>query len=859
VGWTSGAGTDYDSDGCQDGTAEETDDDNDGVLNDDPDACPQGNLGWTSTPGTDYDGDGCEDGTAEETDDDNDGVANGSDGCPQGNLGWTSTTGTDYDSDGCQDGTTEETDDDNDGVVNTSDGCPQGNLLWTSTTGTDYDSDGCEDGTVEETDDDNDGVINDNDGCPQGELGWTSDGTNDHDSDGCKDDTEDSDDDNDGVADGSDSCATGDTGWTADGTTDYDSDGCKDDTEDLDDDNDGVADDHPDLCPKGELGWTSDATTDHDGDGCKDATEDTDDDNDTILDDGDSSGTPGDNTCASGATTGCDDNCPLDPNADQADGDGDGVGTACDNCPAVSNVDQIDLDADGIGDACDSSIDTNGNNCVVPRTLALDASESGDTTSATLTNAFSVGACPDLGGGATNDGGKDEVWSFTPTATGEYVVTLTPTTNNLFLYAFSDSACGDAECFGTKDGAGAGAAETLTLGVVAGQTYYIVVDSAAGAEDTYGISMTQSCGPPPAITELFISEYVNAGQERQAIEIFNGTSGTINLAGYTLRQGKDGGALDSATVPYNLGDHDLAPGATWVVCRDGGHTVDDAQAGTCDDIPTANTMDMTGDDAIALTLNDGTVLDIVGVAGAGDPGNGWDVAGTTEGTDRHTLVRKSTVFSGTTDWAASAGTTVENSQWIVFPDETLSNLGSHTLATTDCPVLGTAATSTAVTAGTNSGSEVVVSCMDGYAAVGIHGETGTNADAIALDCQPLFLNNLFFGLDPDPTTLIGSGISAAGPYSCGAGEGIVGIETSYGATAFHKLQGTCLSLGDIAALTDPATGGRTDGAIQGTASTAGDTLENTRCAAGSIVTGLRGFVNAGGELSEIAVDCRPLP
>ena len=48
---------------------------------------------------------------------------------------------------------------------------------------------------------------------------------------------------------------------------------------------------------------------------------------------------------------GCD-NCPDDPNPDQADTDDDGPGDACDNCPNVPNPDQADSDGDGIGDAC---------------------------------------------------------------------------------------------------------------------------------------------------------------------------------------------------------------------------------------------------------------------------------------------------------------------------------------------------------------------------------------------------------------------------------------------------------------------------------------------------------------------------
>ncbi len=71
------------------------------------------------------------------------------------------------------------------------------------------------------------------------------------------------------------------------------------------------------------------------------------------------------------------DNCPLDPNADQADDDNDGQGNACDtcqdpdadgvcteadNCPLLPNHDQLDADGDGRGDVCDLWIDLDGDN-----------------------------------------------------------------------------------------------------------------------------------------------------------------------------------------------------------------------------------------------------------------------------------------------------------------------------------------------------------------------------------------------------------------------------------------------------------------------------------------------------------------
>jgi hypothetical protein len=104
---------------------------------------------------------------------------------------------------------------------------------------------------------------------------------------------------------------------------------------------------------------------DHDGDG--------------VPDDGDGSGSAFDAPCGGAASPfACDDNCPLVPNPDQADGNGDGTGDACfnpfaqardsdadqdidvaDNCVWVPNPDQANTQGvgaegvpDGIGDAC---------------------------------------------------------------------------------------------------------------------------------------------------------------------------------------------------------------------------------------------------------------------------------------------------------------------------------------------------------------------------------------------------------------------------------------------------------------------------------------------------------------------------
>ena len=63
------------------------------------------------------------------------------------------------------------------------------------------------------------------------------------------------------------------------------------------------------------------------------------------------------------------------------------------------------------------------------------------------------------------------------------------------------------------------------------------------------------------------------------------------------------------------------------------------------------------------------MVDLIGEIGA-DPGSGWEIAGTTNATQNHTVVRKEWVYAGNGgDWAMSAGTNAIDSEWTSFGPE----------------------------------------------------------------------------------------------------------------------------------------------------------------------------------------------
>ena len=226
------------------------------------------------------------------------------------------------------------------------------------------------------------------------------------------------------------------------------------------------------------------------------------------------------------------------------------------------------------------------------------------------------------------------------------------------------------------------------------RTAVLTINSDDADESACIINLTGNANYAPC-TELIISEYgepvVGSGKY---IELYNGTSGAINLANYALWRVSNGAVLWSgATVMSPALSGTLAAGSTYVI------------ANNATDVPGANLYNATfcnwnGDDAIGLAKNisgtwyliDAVGTDMTGYAGTG----GWSVAGISGATTDHTLVRKTSVTAPNADWNTSAGSTATNSEWFVRPYQ-LSNVGCNVNSCSVSSTVGFVTTSTAVT------------------------------------------------------------------------------------------------------------------------------------------------------------------
>ncbi|MEY4876324.1 MAG: hypothetical protein RL708_1473 [Bacteroidota bacterium] len=170
-------------------------------------------------------------------------------------------------------------------------------------------------------------------------------------------------------------------------------------------------------------------------------------------------------------------------------------------------------------------------------------------------------------------------------------------------------------------------------------------------------------------TDLFISEYISPGAGHagdKTIEIYNPSSTPKNLAGYKLAQYSNGTC--TATNTFTFPNKILLSGDVYVI-NNGATGVDPSVVAARD--TTWGSLNFNGNDWLLLKNALGDTLDIFGQMCI-NPGTAW-IFPNNDSTRYMTLVRKASVHNGTKNF------TQWQNDWIGFPMNTLSNLGSHTM------------------------------------------------------------------------------------------------------------------------------------------------------------------------------------
>ena len=179
---------------------------------------------------------------------------------------------------------------------------------------------------------------------------------------------------------------------------------------------------------------------------------------------------------------------------------------------------------------------------------------------------------------------------------------------------------------------------------------------------------------------LFFSEYAEGSSNNKYVEIYNPSSTTVNLNNYQIKGTNNGTAWgDNGERELALGGT-LAANSVYIICTDAADPTIIAKANLA--LPYESPVHYNGNDAIAIFGIDGSgnftvIMDVIGVQSS-DPGPaGWNVAGVTGATKDHTLVRKSSISKGNTNWENSAGTSASNSEWEIKDIDDWTSLGTR--------------------------------------------------------------------------------------------------------------------------------------------------------------------------------------
>ena len=153
---------------------------------------------------------------------------------------------------------------------------------------------------------------------------------------------------------------------------------------------------------------------------------------------------------------------------------------------------------------------------------------------------------------------------------------------------------------------------------------------------------------------VLISEYVEGSLYHKALEIFNGSPETLDLAGWTLRKQTNGGGDFGNELTLS---GTVAPWDVYVIVYENNGVNDLSDEDFVDMETSSFSMTFNGNDAVALFYN-GVMVDLVGIP---DYSDDWG--------KNMTLVRNSNI--------AYASTAYDTTAWTRYPQDTFSYLGYH--------------------------------------------------------------------------------------------------------------------------------------------------------------------------------------
>jgi hypothetical protein len=199
--------------------------------------------------------------------------------------------------------------------------------------------------------------------------------------------------------------------------------------------------------------------------------------------------------------------------------------------------------------------------------------------------------------------------------------------------------------------------------------------------DTYSYTQAAVVVEAPAV---FISEYIEGSVgNNKALEIYNGDDVAVDLNDLALWRISNAGSWYEYLFLFSdystEFDMTLDPGEVFAICNGGS----DVEISSVSDMVGTALCYHNGNDALGVAYRSisgadttWTLIDAIGEESASTPSN-WDVAGVVGAGADHTLIRKTSVTQGNTNWTSSAGTDEFDSEWIVLDDGTFNYLGSH--------------------------------------------------------------------------------------------------------------------------------------------------------------------------------------